>query len=107
MDLNLAGKVAVVTGAGKGIGMAATLALADEGAHVITGSRTTGTLDGLKGVTPVAVDLTAADGPAQLIRHATEEHGRIECWSTTSEPSACVPRDSSAPATRTSPGRCR
>lgn len=78
MDLNLAGKVAVVTGAGKGIGMAATLALADEGAHVIAGSRTTGTLDGLKGVTPVAVDLTAAEGPAQLIRHATEEHGRID-----------------------------
>jgi NAD(P)-dependent dehydrogenase (short-subunit alcohol dehydrogenase family) len=78
MDLNLAGKVAVVTGAGKGIGMAATLALADEGAHVIAGSRTTGTLDGLKGVTPVAVDLTAADGPAQLIRRATEEHGRVD-----------------------------
>ena len=78
MDLNLAGKVAVVTGAGKGIGMAATLALADESAHVIAGSRTTGTLDGLKGVTPVAVDLTAAEGPAQLIRHATEEHGRID-----------------------------
>ena len=78
MDLNLAGKVAVVTGAGKGIGMATTLALADEGAHVIAGSRTTGTLDGLKGVTPFAVDLTAADGPAQLIRHATEEHGRID-----------------------------
>jgi len=78
MDLNLAGKVAVVTGAGKGIGMATTLALADEGAHVVAGSRTTGTLDGLKGVTPVAVDLTAADGPAQLIRHATEEHGRID-----------------------------
>jgi NAD(P)-dependent dehydrogenase (short-subunit alcohol dehydrogenase family) len=32
MDLNLAGKVAVVTGAGKGIGMATTRALADEGA---------------------------------------------------------------------------
>ena len=47
-----AGKVAVVTGAGKGIGMATTLALADEGAHVVAGSRTTGTLDGLKGVTP-------------------------------------------------------
>src|SRR2546429_1969472 len=77
MDLNLAGKVAVVTGAGKGIGMAATRALTDEGAHVIAGSRTTGTLDGLKGVPPVRVDLTAADGPAQLIRHATEEHGRI------------------------------
>jgi NAD(P)-dependent dehydrogenase (short-subunit alcohol dehydrogenase family) len=78
MDLNLAGKVAVVTGAGKGIGMATTRALADEGARVVAGSRTTGTLGGLKGVTPVAVDLTAPDGPAQLIRHATEEHGRVD-----------------------------
>jgi NAD(P)-dependent dehydrogenase (short-subunit alcohol dehydrogenase family) len=78
MELNLAGKVAVVTGAGKGIGMAITRTLADEGAHVVAGSLTTDTLDGLKGVTPVAVDLTAPDGPAQLVRHATEEHGRID-----------------------------
>jgi NAD(P)-dependent dehydrogenase (short-subunit alcohol dehydrogenase family) len=78
MDLNLAGKVAVVTGAGKGIGMATTLALADEGAQVVAGSLTVDTLDGLKGVTPVAVDLTASDGPAQLIRRAVEEYGRID-----------------------------
>jgi NAD(P)-dependent dehydrogenase (short-subunit alcohol dehydrogenase family) len=78
MELNLTGKVAVVTGAGKGIGMATTRALADEGAHVVAGSLTTDTLDGLKGVTPVAVDLTAPDGPAQLIRHAAEEHGRVD-----------------------------
>ena len=78
MDLNLAGKVAVVTGAGKGIGMATTRALAGEGAQVVAGSLTTDTLGGLKGVTPVAVDLTAPDGPAQLIRRATEEHGRID-----------------------------
>ena len=38
MDLNLAGKVAVVTGAGKGTGKAVTLALADEGAQVVAGS---------------------------------------------------------------------
>jgi NAD(P)-dependent dehydrogenase (short-subunit alcohol dehydrogenase family) len=78
MDLNLAGKVAVVTGAGKGIGLAVTKALADEGAHVVAGSLTTGSLDGLKGVSPVAVDLSAQDGPAQLIRHATKEHGRLD-----------------------------
>ncbi|HEY4461546.1 MAG TPA: oxidoreductase [Streptosporangiaceae bacterium] len=78
MDLNLGGKVAVVTGAGKGIGMAATRALAQEGAHVIAGSRTTGSLEGLDGVTPVAVDLTAPDGAARLIRRATDDHGRLD-----------------------------
>jgi len=61
MDLDLDGKVAVVTGAGKGIGFAVTRALADEGASVVAGSRSTGTLDGLKGVTPVAVDLSAVN----------------------------------------------
>ena len=47
MDLNLQDKVAVVTGAGKGIGLAATKALAGEGAHVVAGSLTTDSLDGL------------------------------------------------------------
>jgi NAD(P)-dependent dehydrogenase (short-subunit alcohol dehydrogenase family) len=78
MDLNLDGKVAVVTGAGKGIGLAVTKALAAEGARVVAGSRTTGSLDGLKGVTPVAVDLSARDGAAQLVRLAIEEHGRLD-----------------------------
>ena len=78
MDLNLDGKVAVVTGAGKGIGLAVTRALAAEGARVVAGSRTTGSLDGLKGVTPVAVDLSARDGAAQLVRLAIEEHGRLD-----------------------------
>jgi NAD(P)-dependent dehydrogenase (short-subunit alcohol dehydrogenase family) len=78
MDLELQGKVAVVTGAGKGIGLAATTALASEGALVVAGSLTTDTLDGLKGVTPVAVDLSLPDGPAHLIRRATEQHGRLD-----------------------------
>jgi NAD(P)-dependent dehydrogenase (short-subunit alcohol dehydrogenase family) len=78
MDLNLGGAVAIVTGAGKGIGLAVTKALADEGAQVVAGSLTTGSLDGLKGVTPVAVDLSLPDGPAELVRRATEEHGQVD-----------------------------
>jgi NAD(P)-dependent dehydrogenase (short-subunit alcohol dehydrogenase family) len=78
MDLGLQGKVAVVTGAGKGIGLAVTTALADEGAHVVAGSRTTDSLGGLNGVTPIAVDLAAPDGPGQLIQRAVADHGRID-----------------------------
>jgi NAD(P)-dependent dehydrogenase (short-subunit alcohol dehydrogenase family) len=78
MDLNLAGKVAVVTGASKGIGLAVTRALADEGARVIAGARSTEALDGLEGVSAVALDLAAPDAPARLIANAIEDHGRID-----------------------------
>ena len=43
MDLSLKDKVAVVTGASKGIGLAVVKALAREGARVVAGSRTTPT----------------------------------------------------------------
>jgi NAD(P)-dependent dehydrogenase (short-subunit alcohol dehydrogenase family) len=78
MDLELTDKVAVVTGAGKGIGLAVTKALVGEGAHVVAGSRTIDSLDGLDHVTPVALDLAAPDGPAELVRRATGDHGRVD-----------------------------
>jgi NAD(P)-dependent dehydrogenase (short-subunit alcohol dehydrogenase family) len=78
MDLELADKVAVVTGAGKGIGLAVTRALADEGARVIASSRTTEALDDIDGVIGVAGDLATPDGPAELIARAIDEHGRVD-----------------------------
>jgi NAD(P)-dependent dehydrogenase (short-subunit alcohol dehydrogenase family) len=78
VDLELTDKVAVVTGAGKGIGHAVTLALAAEGARVVAASRHTDTLEGLDGVTAVALDLMAPEAPAELIRRTVDEHGRVD-----------------------------
>jgi NAD(P)-dependent dehydrogenase (short-subunit alcohol dehydrogenase family) len=78
MDLHLTDKVAVVTGANKGIGLAITKALVAEGAYVVAGSLSTGNLDGLDRVTAVALDLVAEDGPALLVQKAVDEHGRLD-----------------------------
>ncbi len=78
MDLDLEGKVAVVTGAGKGIGLATVSALVVEGARVVAGSRTVQALEDLDGVSAVEVDLAVEDGPADLIARAISEHGRVD-----------------------------
>jgi NAD(P)-dependent dehydrogenase (short-subunit alcohol dehydrogenase family) len=70
MQLELDGKVAVVTGASHGIGLAVTTALAAEGAHVVAGSRDgSKELDALVAsgsAESVVVDLSTAAGPADL-----------------------------------------
>ena len=78
MDLELTDKVAVVTGANKGIGLAITKALAAEGAYVVAGSLSTENLDGLDQTTPVAVNLMAPDGPALLVKKAIDQHGHLD-----------------------------
>src|SRR5437016_9776950 len=78
MDLKLADKVAVVTGANKGIGFAVTEALVAEGALVVAGSRSTENLDGVDRVIAMPVDLAAPDGPGSLVQRAIDEHGRLD-----------------------------
>ena len=78
MDLQLTDKVAVVTGANKGIGLAITKALVAEGANIVAGSLSTENLDGLDRVTAVAVNLLAEDGPALLVQKAIDEYGRLD-----------------------------
>ncbi len=70
MQLELEGKVAVVTGASQGIGLAVATALAAEGAHVVAGARkSSDELDALvaSGSTKsVVIDLSTPSGPADL-----------------------------------------
>jgi NAD(P)-dependent dehydrogenase (short-subunit alcohol dehydrogenase family) len=78
MDLELQGKIAVVTAASKGIGLAVARALAAEGAHVVAGARTTKSLEGIPGVTAVALDLLEPSAPASLVARTVELHGRVD-----------------------------
>jgi NAD(P)-dependent dehydrogenase (short-subunit alcohol dehydrogenase family) len=78
MDLGLKGKIAVVTAASKGIGLAVTKMLVDEGAEVVAGARSVDALTGLPGVTALAVDLASPDGPGRLVARAMEVHGRVD-----------------------------
>ncbi len=82
MDLALDGRVAVVTGASKGIGLATATALVAEGALVVAGAR--GTSPGLDALTQdgkahaLFVDLATVEGPDQLVTLALTKHGRID-----------------------------
>lgn len=81
MDLHLSGKIAVVTGASKGIGLAVTKALVEAGAHVVAGARTRGdqlpALEERGQVSFVPVDLSLA-GSAEDLVAAAAHHGGID-----------------------------
>jgi NAD(P)-dependent dehydrogenase (short-subunit alcohol dehydrogenase family) len=78
MDLNLEGKTAVVTGAGRGIGLAIARALANEGVRVVGAARTiTSELDKVT-VAAVSADLATAEGAVTLVDAALSELGGID-----------------------------
>jgi NAD(P)-dependent dehydrogenase (short-subunit alcohol dehydrogenase family) len=82
VDLHLQDKVAIVTGAGRGIGLAIATELAHEGATVVAANLTES--DGLSAladrfpVVPVMADLAALDGPQRVVDQAVHRFDRID-----------------------------
>ena len=82
----LEGKIAIVTGSGKGIGRDAALAIAAEGATVVTVARTQSDLDetvkmikdaGGKAIS-IARDLTDGEQVADMVKTVVDKFGRID-----------------------------
>src|SRR5215475_10289202 len=86
MSPNLASRIAVVTGASRGIGYATALALAKQGAHIVAVARTQGGLEELDdeirkdggSATLVPLSMTDSDGLARLGAALHERHGKID-----------------------------
>ena len=76
MDLGLEGKVAVVTGAGAGIGLAVCRALAAEGMRVVGASRRDPE-EVVDGVEHHRLDLTEAGAVESLVDRAVDRHGSL------------------------------
>ena len=89
MDLGLAGKVAIVTGGSRGLGLGAATALVAEGAHVVICARgedaleqaaaglQTSAVSGAR-VVIAAADVSTEDGVREVIDAAINAFGRID-----------------------------
>jgi 3-oxoacyl-[acyl-carrier protein] reductase len=86
MDLDFAGKVALVTGASKGIGRAIALELAEAGADLVVNARGEGALasvaEEIRGrgreVEAVAADVATPGGVASVVERARRRFGRVD-----------------------------
>jgi 3-oxoacyl-[acyl-carrier protein] reductase len=87
VDLGIDGKVAVVSGASRGIGRAVARALSAEGARVVMAARTPDVLAGAAeqvraetggDVLPVAADMTTEAGVAAVVGGAAEAFGSVD-----------------------------
>jgi 3-oxoacyl-[acyl-carrier protein] reductase len=79
----LAGKVAVVTGAARGIGASIARVMARDGAHVVAvdipaaGDKLAEVANEIGG-TAFQLDITAADAAERLVEHLRERHGGVD-----------------------------
>lgn len=86
MAADLSSRIALVTGASRGIGYATARALARAGAHIIAVARTQGGLEELDDdirkdggtATLVPLDMTDLDGIARLGAALNERHGKLD-----------------------------
>jgi NAD(P)-dependent dehydrogenase (short-subunit alcohol dehydrogenase family) len=86
MSKPLADRIALVTGASRGIGAALALHLADAGAHIVAVARTVGALEELddkikaasSSATLVPLDVKDMDGIARLALALNERYGRLD-----------------------------
>ena len=87
MNLGLAGKVVVITGASRGIGRATALLLADEGAELVLAARTPDTLERVadearsrgRHAVSVCADVGRQEDRERLAEAALEAFGRVDC----------------------------
>jgi len=83
MELELAGKVIIVTGASRGIGRAIAAELSAEGARVVLAARSRDELEAVAASLPNdalvhAADLREAEAPATLVAAALARFGRVD-----------------------------
>jgi len=86
LAIDLAGRAALVTGAGRGIGAAAAHALAAAGARVVVSARSAEEIDAVAAAISgaggeahaLACDVTDAGSVAALARHAAARVGRVD-----------------------------
>lgn len=102
---SLRDKVAVVTGASSGLGVAFARALAEAGAHVVLGARRETGLAATAGLVeaagrravPVVTDVTSPEQCRALVARATETFGRLDILVNNAGIGTAVPASREAP----------